>query len=286
MTDFVYVYTGAAPNDGTGNSIRDSFTILNDNFHSIHNNIWPDQSQNDLTANITSTYISRFNLAQAATIYSESFGNVGANYYGETYVANVGFEGPLGLAGGNAAIVSTLSATGNVTVANLTVNGVASLSSFSIASLNDTVIGNTSPSTGAFTTLSSTQDLTVGRNINMTDANIGNVRYITRSVSNTLSGNLSPTTTLTMGLSTFKQYTAISINANVTFGYSSISPGVERVLIIKNWPDGTVRQLTFPSDFNNKNSTTVTIAANSSAMLYFMPFDTTSANVYVNITND
>jgi hypothetical protein len=46
MTDFVYVYTGAAPNDGTGNSIRDSFTILNENFRWFHGNIWPDQSQN------------------------------------------------------------------------------------------------------------------------------------------------------------------------------------------------------------------------------------------------
>jgi hypothetical protein len=154
MTDFVYVYTGAAPNDGTGNSIRDSFTILNENFRWFHGNIWPDQSQNDLTANITSTYISRFNLVQSGEVQSGSFGNTDASstYLGNVFTASNSFQGRLGARGGNAAIVSTLSATGNVTVANLLVNGSATFSSLTISSLNGTVIGNVTPSTGAFTT--------------------------------------------------------------------------------------------------------------------------------------
>jgi hypothetical protein len=75
------------------------------------------------------------------------------------------------------------------------------------------------------------------------------------------------------------------MNVNVTIGYSTITAGVERILVIKNRSDGVVRQITLPSSFNNKGSATVLIGANSSAMLHFIPFGTDSANVYVNITN-
>ena len=287
MTDFVYVYTGAAPNDGTGNSIRDSFTILNENFRWFHGNIWPDQSQNDLTANITSTYISRFNLVQSGEVQSGSFGNADASstYLGNVFTASNTFQGRLGARGGNAAIVSTLSATGNVTVANLTVNGSATLSSITISSLNNTVIGNITPADGAFTTISSTGNITVGRDIALTNANITGVRYLVKSITNSLSSNLTTTSTVELTTQLVSQFRAISMNANVTLGYGNITTGVDRVLVIKNQSDGVVRQITFPSTFNNKGSTTILIAANSSAMLHFIPFGTDSANVYVNITN-
>lgn len=280
MTDFVYVYTGAAPNDGTGNSIRDSFTILNENFRWFHGNIWPDQSQNDLTANITSTYISRFNLVQSGEVQSGSFGNSDGS---STYLGS--YQGPLGILGGNAAIVSTLSATGNVAVANLTVNSVATLSSLTVGSLNNTVIGNVTPASGAFTTISSTGNITPGRDILLTSANVTGVRYLARSVSNSLSTNLATSTTFVLALGSTSQFNAIGINANVTLGYGTITTGVERFLVVKNRTDGVVRQITLPSTFNNKGNATVLIGANSSAMLHFIPFDTDSANVYVNITN-
>jgi len=289
MTDFVYVYTGAAPNDGTGNSIRDSFTILNENFRWFHGNIWPDQSQNDLTANITSTYISRFNLVQSGEVQSGSFGNTdgSSTYLGNVFTASNSFQGRLGAQGGNAAIVSTLSATGNVAVANLIVNGAAILSSFTISSLNDTIIGNAIPSSGAFTTISSTGNITVGRDISLSTANISGVRFLSRSVSDGLGSNLPSVATVVLSSnSTTSQYIAVSINVNVTLSYSSITTGVERFLIVKNHNDGAVRQITLPGAFNNKGSNTILIGANSSAMLQFIPFSTDSANVYVNITNN
>ena len=289
MTNFVYVYTGAAPNDGTGNSIRDSFTILNENFRWFHGNIWPDQSQNDLTANITSTYISRFNLVQSGEVQSGSFGNTDASstYLGNVFTASNSFQGRLGARGGNAAIVSTLSATGNVTVANLTVNGSATLSSITINSLNNTIIGNVTPASGAFTTISSTGNITAGRDIALTNANITGVRYLVKSITNSLASNLLATATieLTTENQPVSQFRAVSVNTNVTLGYGNITTGVDRVLVIKNQNDGVVRQMTLPSTFNNKGSTTIIIAANSSAMLHFIPFSTDSANVYVNITN-
>lgn len=287
MTDFVYVYTGAAPNDGTGNSIRDSFTILNENFRWFHGNIWPDQSQNELTANITSTYISRFNLIQSGEVQSGSFGNAdgSSTYLGNVFTAGNSFQGRLGASGGNTAIVSTLSATGNVTVANLTVNGSATLSSITIGSLNNTIIGNITPASGAFTTISTTGNITAGRDITLTSANITGVRYLGRSVTNTLSSNLSSSTTLALTVGAAGQINSFGVNVNVTIGYSTISVGVERILIVKNQNDGVIRQITLPSAFNNKGSATVLVGANSSAMLHFIPLNTDSANVYVNITN-
>ncbi len=287
MTNFVYVYTGAAPNDGTGNSIRDSFTILNENFRWFHGNIWPDQSQNDLTANITSTYISRFNLVQSGEVQSGSFGNTDASstYLGNVFTASNSFQGRLGAQGGNAAIVSTLSATGNVAVANLTVNGSATLSSLTINSLNNTVIGNITPATGAFTTISSTGSITTGGDVILTNANVTNVRYLSRNVSNFLSANLQSSATISLSIGSVGQFNAVSINTNATLGYSTISTGVERILVVKNQNDGVVRQITLPSAFNNKGNATILIGANSSAMLQFIPFNTDSANVYVNITN-
>lgn len=287
MTDFVYVYTGAAPNDGTGNSIRDSFTILNENFRWFHGNIWPDQSQNDLTANITSTYISQFNLVQASEIQSGSFGNIdgSSTYLGNLVTAITSLQGRLGAQGGNTAIVSTLSATGNVTVANLLVNGSATFSSLTISSLNGTVIGNITPSTGAFTTISSTGNITAGRDIALTNANITGVRYLIRSVTNSLSSNLAASSTVELTPQVVSQFRAIGMNVNVTLGYGNITTGVDRVLVIKNHNDGAVRQITLPSDFNNKGNAIVIIGSNSSAMLHFIPFGTDNANVYVNINN-
>jgi len=288
MTDFVYVYTGAAPNDGTGNSIRDSFTILNENFRWFHGNIWPDQSQNELTANITSTYISTFNLIQAGEVQSDSFGNVdgSSTYLGNIITAITSFQGPVGVQGGNTAIVSTLSATGNVAVANLSVNGTATMNSLSVSSLNNTIIGNITPSSGAFTTISSTGNITAGRDIALSSANITGVRYLVRSVTNSLSSNLAATTTLDLATQTVSQFRSIGINVNVTLGYANITTGLDRILVVKNHTDGAVRQITLPSNFNNQGNTVVIIGSNSSAMLHFIPFDTTSANVYVNVTNN
>ncbi len=65
------------------------------------------------------------------TVQAATFGNSGAVFTGTTYTASGSFNGPhngtLGSAGGNTAIVSTLSATGNATVSALTVNASATI---------------------------------------------------------------------------------------------------------------------------------------------------------------
>ena len=98
-----------------------------------------------------------------STVQASTIGNTGTSYTGSTYTATGSFNGPhngtLGSAGGNTAIVSTLSATGAASLSSLQVNnaatvestltvgGLATVNSFysntdSIVGANLTVVGN------------------------------------------------------------------------------------------------------------------------------------------------
>jgi len=100
------------------------------------------------------------NIVQASII-----GNTGAAIQGASVTADNSITGPLngtlGSFGGNSAIVSTLSATANATVANLTVNGSATVGSFfsAAAGVQNTAIGNLWQNSGKFTTLEATSGL-------------------------------------------------------------------------------------------------------------------------------
>jgi hypothetical protein len=97
----------------------------------------------------------------AATIQSSTFGNAGAVFNGASFNATTGFNGILGAAGANTALISTLTTTGNATVSALTVNGTASIGStfYAAGGVQNTAIGNLTQSTGKFTTLEATSGL-------------------------------------------------------------------------------------------------------------------------------
>lgn len=61
------INVGTSPNDGTGDSIRDAFTIVNENFQLIEA-FFPNSSVSNLVANITSTGTSVFNIANIDTL--------------------------------------------------------------------------------------------------------------------------------------------------------------------------------------------------------------------------
>lgn len=231
MTTFANVNVGSAPNDGTGDSLRQSFITLNNNFSYINQTIWPDISQEEITANITSSYISRFNLIQSVSVQSTSFGNTGAGFYGNIFSSANGFQGPIGTYGANSAVVSTL-----------TVNS------------NAAVTGNLLTSD-----------------------------YIVEGVTNSLDTNLT-STAVTLSPTSSKQWTAISLNANVTLSYSSITTGCDRVYVLRN-PTLSAYFVTLPNNFNNKNATSFLVDGGYNAILHFIPFDDTAGNVFVEITN-
>ena len=128
----------------------------------------------------------------SANVQAAIIGNSGAAFTGATYTATSSFNGPLngtlGSAGGNTAIVSNLSATGNATIQALTVNTSAVFGSFlsATAGIQNTAIGNLSQNTGKFTTLEATSGL-----------------------NNTIIGNVSPSSAT---------FTFANIDGNLTSG--------------------------------------------------------------------
>lgn len=80
------INVGSAPNDGTGSSLRDAFTIVNENFQFIEA-FFPNSAVANLSANLTSTGTSTFNYVNANVVYSSTFGNAGTLYYGNIATA-------------------------------------------------------------------------------------------------------------------------------------------------------------------------------------------------------
>lgn len=302
----VITYPTVPLNSGEGDSLATAFQKLNQNFNTL-SNIGNAEIK---VVGITSSYISIFNQLEAATIRAQTLGNTGSNFSGNlfsgnTFVANVftansfstntitaiNYQGNIGTGGGNAAIVTTLTASGNVTVANLTVNGFAVLTSVSLTSLQNTPIGSTTANTGRFTNLTVTGSTSTSGNVNMSGnlsvATIRGTRFIVKDVNNSLATNVPASYTLTLSPeSNISQYSAATVNTNVTITYASITAGCDRNFVFRNFQNNTARQIVLPNSFNNKGSTTVVLAANANVFMQFIPFDTTSANVFVKITNN
>jgi hypothetical protein len=137
----------------TGNATVNALTV---------NNSTTIGSTLGVTGNIVGANIRTVN-GVFASVESATVGNTGTSYTGSTYTATGSFNGPLngtlGSAGGNSAIVSTLSGTGAAALnslqvnnaatvgTTLTVGGLATLNSFyantdSIVGANLTVVGN------------------------------------------------------------------------------------------------------------------------------------------------
>ena len=282
---FLSVNVGVEPNDGLGDPLRTAFIKLNDNFTHFTDTIWPNIQITRLTTDVTSTYISTFNLLEADQIESSFVGNANTVFIGNTFSVNTfsvgGFTsniltanvllGVLGNIGANAAFVTNLNATGTATVSNLTVNN-----SITASSINVSNIGNVIPGQATFTNISVT-------------GNLANVRWIGRSISSQLQINQDQA--LDFGFSSAVSQYRMAIlgnssifNSNIT--YNVIQPGVERIVVFKNNADSlSTRYITLPNDFNNLKKTNIEVSSTGSAFMHFIPFDTTATNVYVFIAN-
>ena len=80
------INVGTSPNDGTGSSLRDAFTIVNENFQFIEA-FFPNSAVANLTANITSTGISTFEQLNANVITVQTLGNAGTLITGNVVTA-------------------------------------------------------------------------------------------------------------------------------------------------------------------------------------------------------
>jgi hypothetical protein len=192
----------------------------------------------------------------------------------------VGVTGDMQLAG-NISTGGTGTFTGNLTAGNLSGTDVTG-TLITAAQPNITSIGNLtanlSMSSGFWI-----QSNTPGTgNINIRDA-----YKIIRSVANSFNSNITATDTVVMDIgNAYPQLTAIGVNVNVTWSYSStITPGYIRYLALQNI-SGATRQVVLPNSNNNKGANTVIIANGITASFTFTAFDSTSANVVVFIANN
>ena len=170
------INVGTSPNDGTGSSLRDAFIIVNENFQLIEA-FFPNSNVANLTANIQSTGTSTFNYVNANVVYSSTFGNAGALYYGNIATAaqpNITSLGNLSslIVSGTLTSEGATTLTGNLsTSAGHTIQGAFSIppsfvttATYAVTSTDTVIIANVSASANTSITLPNA-DVNDGRTI-------------------------------------------------------------------------------------------------------------------------
>ena len=288
------INVGSSPNDGTGDSIRDSFIIVNENFQFVES-FFPNTSVISLTANITSTGNSAFNNL-TITGTTTSSGNISANYLSGngsqlTSVAAV-TSGTATFVTGNAqanitsvGTLTSLNLTGNLTGSNVSAGIIGNTGSELVGTLttatqpNITLVGNLTNITvagGNITVIGSNRYL-VG-----TRLTIGTVVAIQRNGGADFNSNLTAVT-IDFGANN-SQLRGIAANANVAITYNNLDFGLRYDLYIKNRSGSTI-YATLPNDNNNKASNVIPITTGITALFVVQTFDSNSANVVTTITN-
>jgi hypothetical protein len=285
------INVGSAPNDGTGDSIRDSFITVNENFQFIES-FFPNTDVIALNANITSTGNSAFNNI-TITGTTTSTGNISANYF-------TGNGSQLSAVTAASATYVTGNAQGNITSVG-TLTGLTLSGSFTGTNISAGIIGNTGstlvgtlstatqPNITSVGTLSS---LTVSGNAivgNLSGATINsliisNVLVIAQAVNNEFTINIGTTSNVRFAPNR-SNFSSFNVNANVTFLYPSpITAGIVKTVHVKNI-SGATQYVILPNNNNNKGSNTIPVSNSTVATFTFVPYDTTEANVAATIIN-
>jgi hypothetical protein len=285
------INVGSAPNDGTGDSIRDSFITVNENFQFVEA-FFPNTDVISLTANITSTGNSAFNNL-TITGTTTSAGNISANYL-------FGNGSQLSAVVADTAIYVTGNAQSNITsvgtLTGLLVSGgitAATVSASTIGNTGATLIGTLSTAAQpTITSIGSLANLTVsGGNITITGSNrniIGSRLTISSVVAIQRTGTADWQSNITAIDIDFganiSQLRGVAANANATVTWSNLSTGLRYDLYIKN-NNGSTIYVTWPTNQNNKAATLIPITTGVTALFTTQTFDSTSANAVTTITN-
>jgi len=289
------INVGSAPNDGTGNSIRDSFIIVNENFQFVES-FFPNTSVISLTANITSTGNSAFNNL-TITGTTTSAGNISANYvFGNgsqlTSVAAT-TSGTATFVTGNAQ--ANITSVGTLTSLNLTGNLTGSnVSAGIIGNTGSSLVGTlATPAQTNITSVGTLSSLTVSGNINfdnltgssLSSSVLSNVLVIAQGISNEFTINAGATSNVRFATNR-SNFNSFNVNANVTFLYPApITSGIAKTVHVKNI-SGATRYMILPNSNNNKGANTIPVSNGTVATFTFVPYDTTEANVAATIIND
>jgi len=294
------INVGASPNDGTGDSIRDSFIIVNENFQYIEQ-FFPNTLAANLNANITSNGTSFFNTVNVSGV-TTSTGNISTS----AFFLGDGSQ----LTGVTAASTGTAQYVTANTQANIT--GVGTLTSLSVS--GNATIGNinTTSITGTLDTASQTNITSVGTLTSLSvsgsstitgNLTLGNITLTGSLGRSRISGNaifidkvgvvLHEATLLTANITSANidfsnnfigTYALRQANANVTVNYSNVTTGRLFTLHLKNVNGSTIYAV-MPNSINNKATNLIPITTNTVASINFVCYDTTSANVVATIIN-
>jgi hypothetical protein len=286
------INVGSAPNDGTGNSIRDSFIIVNENFQFVES-FFPNTGNIGLTANITSTGNSAFNNLTITGTTTSSV-NISANYlFGNgsqlTSVAAT-TSGTATFVTGNAqanitsvGTLTSLTVTGNLTGSNVSAGIIGNTGSSLVGTL-------ATPAQTNITSVGTLSSLTVSGNVNFGNLTgtgssvLSNVFVIAQSVLNEFTTNSGATSNVRFATNR-SNFNSFNVNANVTFLYPApISSGLVKTVYVKNI-SGATRYVILPNSNNNKGANTIPVSNGTVATFTFVPYDTTEANVAATIIN-
>ena len=289
------INVGSSPNDGTGDSIRDSFIIVNENFQFVES-FFPNTDIISLTANITSTGNSAFNNL-TITGTTTSTGNISANYlFGNgsqlTSVAAT-TSGTATFVTGNAqanitsvGTLTSLDLTGNLTGSNVSAGIIGNTGSSLVGTL-------ATPAQTNITSVGSLSTLTVSGNVafaNLTGLSldssiVSNVLVIAQGVDNEFTSNATATKDIRFSTNR-SNFRSFDVNANVTFLYPApITSGISKTVHVKNI-SGATQYVILPNSNNNKGANTIPVSNGTVATFTFVPYDTTAANVAATIIND
>jgi hypothetical protein len=257
------INVGTSPNDGTGSSLRSSFIICNNNFSylsSISGN-----GSGTITANIIAVTV------QAATI-----GNSGA------------------------ILTGTLSTAAQTNITSLgTLTGLTLSGTLTGTTINAATIGNSGAVlTGTLSTAAQTNVTSLGTlsslslatnsSISGTGLDLSTVRFLSRSASNLFGTNHASISNITLSTTStrYSQITSDDVNVNVTVNYTgTITAGFQRYTAYRNVKASGNVYVTLPNSNNNKGTNLIPILASTTAFFTFTAFDSTSANVAVQIVN-
>lgn len=265
------INVGSAPNDGTGANLRSAFITVNQNFQSI-GSFFPNANVANITANITSTGTSTFNILNGATV-----GNAGAAFTGASLsAATIGNSGAT--LTGSTVNAATIGNTGAVLVA---------------ATVSAATIGNSGTAlTGTLTTAAQPNINSIGTSVTSNVAIVGNVNLSTttitgvRAVQHTFLSSTGGTYYIGMDAAN-TQCVNFFMNANVTVSLlGSIETGVQRdFYFINNSGSTQYADIFVYGNRTNKGTNSIAVSSNTVTLIKMVSTDTTLANIVAIISN-
>ena len=277
MTLLANINVGSSPNDGTGDSLRTSFTKCNDNFQ-ILDALATQFVAGNLVGNVTSTGTSTFNTLNGNVITSNLFsGNGSALTNVAAATANIAALATQ-VTGNTQANITTVGTLGNLTVSGTILTDI----------IEGATIGNSGALlTGTLTTASQPNVTSLGA---LTELNfVGNSQITDVNIIQHTVLNFIDNTSITDSSVTFNanvpSTVIYDVAANLTLSYVDVAPGILKHVYVKNF-SGATRHVVIPNSNNNKGTNVIPISNSTVASFKFIAFDDTEGNVVVTITND